>query len=133
MKKFQTGIMVALAVMIMTSIGVSQQSMGAGGAAPSKQDIAAKLEKISAKLQLTPAQKKQMLPILKEEGPKLEALKSDTGLGPLQKAMRMKQVGAETDAKVKLILTPEQYEKWEAMRAQEREEMMQKVEMRKSN
>jgi len=36
-----------------------------------------------------------MLFILMEEAPKLEVLKSDATLGPLQKAMKMKEIGSE--------------------------------------
>ena len=43
-------------------------------------DPAAKLQALSQQLKLTPEQKVQMLPILKEEGPKIEAIKKDTSL-----------------------------------------------------
>jgi len=94
---------------------------------PDKQEVMAKLEKMSAELKLTPEQKKQMLPILMEEGKKMKAVKADATLGPLQKARSMKQIGDEVDAKVKPILNADQYTKFEQMRAQEREEMMQKM------
>ena len=89
-----------------------------------------KLQKMSAALQLTPAQKKQVLPILMDEGPKMKALKSDTSMPPLQKAMQMRQIGEATDAKMKPILNPGQYQKWEQMRAAEKQQMMQKMENR---
>jgi hypothetical protein len=69
-----------------------------------------------------------MLPILKEEAPKIQAIKSNTSLGPMQKAMQLRQIGEATDAKVQPILSPEQYQKWQQMRAQEKEQMMQKME-----
>jgi hypothetical protein len=46
-----------------------------GGPGPDRQEIRAKLEKISAELNLTPQQKLQLLPILKEEAPELKAVK----------------------------------------------------------
>ncbi len=107
---------------------MSQGTMGAAGGGPNKAEIAAKLEKMSAALQLTPAQKKQITPILMEEAPKLQALKADTSLGPLQKAMQLRQISEATDAKLQPILTPEQNQKLQAMRAQERQQMMQKME-----
>lgn len=131
MKQFRAGILIACAVMLASPMAFSQQATGAPGGAPNKQEVVAKLEKMSTELQLTPTQKKQMLPILMEEAPKLEALKSDASLGPLQKAMKMKEIGNETDARVKPVLNPGQYQKWEAMRAQERQQMLQKAEMRK--
>jgi hypothetical protein len=109
---------------------VLAQAGGASSGGAKKEDAMAKLEKMSAELQLTPDQKKQMLPILMDEAPKMKAVKTDTSLGPLQKAMKLKQIGADTDAKVKPVLTPDQWQKWEAMRAQQRQEMMQKMENR---
>ena len=87
-----------------------------------------RLQKMSAALNLTPAQKKQVRPILMEEAPKLKELKSNTSLGPMQKAMQMRQIAEQTDAKLKPILTPQQYQTWQQMREQERQQMMQKME-----
>jgi hypothetical protein len=124
---------VLLAIAVGTPLALAQDNMSQGtmgtmGSQPNKAEIAAKLEKISQTLQLSPAQKQQMLPILKEEAPKIQAVKSNTSLGPLQKAMQLRQVGEATDAKVQPILSPEQYQKWQAMQTQERQEMIQKME-----
>ena len=134
----KTRVLVILLAMVASALLLSaqdpyggQSSMGGQGAMggqPNKAEIAAKLEKISTELQLSPAQKQQMLPILKEEAPKIQAIKTNTSLGPMQKAMQLRQIGEATDAKVQPILSPEQYQKWQAMRAQEREQMMQKME-----
>ena len=110
---------------LFAQLAIAQMGTGAGGA--DKQEIMAKMEKLSSALQLTPQQKKQMMPVLMEEGQKLKAVKSDTTLGPMQKMMQMKEVGSAADAQIKPILTPEQDQKFEQIRAQEREEMMQKI------
>jgi periplasmic protein CpxP/Spy len=94
---------------------------------PDKQEAMAKLQKISAELQLTPEQKQKMLPILIEEGSKMKAVKANTSLAPMQKMMQMRQVGTEMDAKMKPILSPPQYEKYEQIRTQERQEMIEKM------
>jgi hypothetical protein len=62
-----------------------------------------------------------------EEAPKMKALKSNTTMPPLQKARQMKEISDETDAKLKPILNPQQYAKWEQIRAEERQQMMQKM------
>lgn len=93
-----------------------------------KSQALAKLEQMSKALQLTPEQKQQILPILKEEAPKLEAVRSNSSLGPLQKAMQLKQVSNDTDAKLKPILTPDQFQKLQQIHEQERQQMMQKME-----
>ena len=129
MKKLAT-LVVLLAIAAVTPGLFAQDTMSQGtmGSQPNKAEMAAKLEKISQALQLSPAQKQQLLPILKQEAPKIEAVKSNTSLGPLQKAMQLRQIGEATDAKVMPILNPEQQQKWQAMRTQERQEMIQKME-----
>jgi Spy/CpxP family protein refolding chaperone len=103
---------------------------GAIGSQGNTSEIAAKLEKMSAALQLTPAQKQQIKPILMQEAPKLKALKADTSMPPMQNAMKMRQISEDTDSKLQPILTPEQNQKWQQMRAEERQQMMQKMENR---
>jgi Spy/CpxP family protein refolding chaperone len=105
----------------------SQGNMGAQG---NMSEVAAKLKKMATALQLTSAQKQQIRPILLEEAPKLKALKSDTSMPPLQKAMKMRQISEATDAKLQPILSPEQYQKLQQMRAQEWQQMMLKMENR---
>jgi Spy/CpxP family protein refolding chaperone len=89
-----------------------------------------RLEKMSAALQLTPQQKQQVAPIIMAEAPKVKALKSDTSMAPMQKAMKMRQISEATDAKMKPILNPQQYQTLMQMQAQERQEMIQKMENR---
>ena len=106
----------------------AQDGMSSMGAMGDNAEAMQKLQKMSAALQLTPEQKKQMLPILMDEGPKLKALKSDTSMPPMEKAMKMRTISQDTNSKVKPILNPEQYQKFEQMRTQERQQMMQRME-----
>jgi hypothetical protein len=123
-------VLLAIAVSIPLLSAQDNMSQGTMGAQPNKAEVMAKLEKISTELNLSPAQKQQMLPILKEEAPKIQAIKGNTSMAPMQKAMQLRQIGQATDAKVMPILNPEQQQKWQAMRQQEREQMMQKMENR---
>ncbi len=107
----------------------AQDTMSAPGGAANAEAMQ-KLQKMSAALQLTPEQKKQVMPILMEEAPQIKALKADTSMPPLQKAMKMRQIGETTDSKMKPILNPQQWQTWEQMRAQEKQQMMQKMENR---
>ena len=59
-------------------------------------DPAAKLQALSQQLKLTPEQKIQMLPILKEEGPKIEAIKNNTSLPPMQKMKQLRAIHSES-------------------------------------
>jgi hypothetical protein len=106
-------------------LGHAQAASAAGGA--DKQEMIAKMEKMSAALQLSPEQKQKMMPIVMEEGQKMKALKANTSLGPMQKAMQMKQVSADMDAKVQPILSPQQFQKFQAIQQQEREQMIEKM------
>jgi periplasmic protein CpxP/Spy len=96
----------------------------APAAAPS--EGAAKLKAISAQLNLTPEQKVRLLPVLEQEAPKLKAVKENTSLPPMQKLQQIRAIHAESDPKIKSILTPDQYTKWEEMRKQEIQEMIAK-------
>ena len=121
-KTILTFLLCALAVQLFAQFAIAQEPPS-----PEKQEAIAKIEKMSAELQLTPQQKKQMMPIMMEEAKKMKGIKADASLGPLQKAMQLKQVGTDMDTKVQPILNPQQYQKFQQMRQQEREEMIQKL------
>jgi Spy/CpxP family protein refolding chaperone len=77
-----------------------------------------KLEAISQQLQLTPQQKVKILPILKAELPKVEAIKNDNSLGKIQKVQQIRAIHQQTDPQMKAILSPAQYQKLQAIRQQ---------------
>jgi len=79
-------------------------------------DPAAKLQALSQQLKLTPQQKMQMLPILKEEGPKLEAVKNDSSLSGMQKMRQLRAIHNETAPQLQQILSPAQYQQLQAIR-----------------
>jgi len=85
-----------------------------------------KLEAISQQLDLTPKQKAKVLPILAEEGPKVEAIKNNSSLSNLQKVQQIRAVHQQTDPQMKAILSPVQYEKLKAIRQQAIQEAIQK-------
>jgi hypothetical protein len=118
---------VLAALALCTPIVAAQDTMGGPQGNP---EAMQRLEKMSAALQLTPQQKRQVAPVIMDEAPKLKALKSDTTMPPMQKAMKMRQISEATDAKLKPILTPAQYQTLMQMQAQERQQMIQKMENR---
>ena len=125
MNSLRITVMMILAMATPMHPALAQQ--GPGGQGPNKEEVVAKLEKIAAELQLSPQQKMQMLPILKDEALKLKALKENTSLGPIEKLMQLKQINSETDVKVMPILDPIQQQKWQALRQQQRQELMRKL------
>jgi hypothetical protein len=84
----------------------------------SAQNQAAKLEAIAQQLNLTPQQKAKVLPILADEAPKVRAIKNDNSLSKIQKMQQLRAVHRQTDPQMKAILSPEQYQKLQAIRQQ---------------
>src|SRR5436189_5863425 len=84
----------------------------------SAQTKAAKLQTISQQLNLTPEQKAKILPILADEGPKVQAIKNDNSLSRMQKIQQIRAIHHQTDPQMKAILSPDQYQKLQAIRQQ---------------
>ena len=92
----------------------------------SAQNKGAKLQAISQQLNLTPQQKAKILPILADEGPKVEAIKNNSSLPGFQKMQQIRTIHQQTDPQMKAILSPDQYQKLQAIRQQAVQEAMQK-------
>ena len=88
-------------------------------------EVQAKLQQMATTLQLTDDQKAQIKPIIMAEAPKIKALKDDTSMPQMQKMRQIKKLADGVDAKIKPILTPDQYQKFQEMRMQQRDQMMQ--------
>lgn len=121
----------AFLLLLLLAVGApvlrAQNGMGSSGN-PDAGEMMAKMQKMSAELQLTPQQKQQIRPILMEEAPRMKSLKENTTMPKMQKVRMMKEISSETDSKMKPILNPQQYTKWEQMRAEERQQMIQRAE-----
>jgi Spy/CpxP family protein refolding chaperone len=79
---------------------------------------AAKLEAISQQLNLTPQQKAKILPILADEGPKVQNIKKNNSLSRMQKIQQIRAIHQQTDPQMKAILSPDQYQKLQTIRQQ---------------
>ena len=105
---------------LLTSAACVYAFLSLAPAAPGQTtDPAAKLQALSQQLKLTPQQKIQVLPILKEEGPKLEAVKNNTSLSGMQKMRQLRAIHNESAPQLQQILSPTQYQKLQAIRQQE--------------
>src|SRR6184192_2469315 len=87
-------------------------------ATSSAQNKAAKLQAVAKQLDLTPQQKVKILPILADEGPKVNAIKNDNSLSKVQKIQQIRAIHQQTDPQMKAILSPEQYQKLKTIRQQ---------------
>jgi protein CpxP len=83
-----------------------------------KSGAISKAEAISQQLNLTPQQKIKILPILRDEVPKVNAIKNDNSLSNIQKMQQVRAIHQQTDPQMKAILSPEQYQKLKAIRQQ---------------
>ena len=84
-----------------------------------------RLEAVAKQLHLTREQEKQLLPILRAEEPKLQAIKNDQSLSKVEKLQRLRAVHDESNPQVKAILTPEQYQQLQVIRQRRRAQLMQ--------
>jgi hypothetical protein len=78
----------------------------------------AKAQAVAQQLNLTPQQKEKILPILAAEVPKVQAIKNDNSLSQIQKIEQLRAIHQQTDPQMKAILSPEQYQKLQAIRQQ---------------
>lgn len=90
------------------------------------QTPAQKLEHLSQVLNLSPEQKSELLPVLEAEAPKLQALKNNPNLTSGQKAMELRAIHQQSDPQVKAILSPQQYQEWQAIRQHEIQQAIQR-------
>src|SRR5438477_10044667 len=74
---------------------------------------------LAQRLKLTPQQEVEVLPILKAEAPKLEAIKNDPSLSGMQKMKQLHAVQSENTPQLQKILSPAQYQELQAIREQD--------------
>ena len=75
-----------------------------------------KVTALAQQLKLTPQQEVEVLPILKAEAPKLEAIKNDPSLSGMQKMKQLHAIHAESAPQLQKILSPAQYQQLQAIR-----------------
>src|ERR1041385_4408621 len=71
-----------------------------------------RVERMATELKLTDDQKTKLTALLEDEAKKMRELRSDASLSKEDRGEKFRAMRAENDAKIKQILTPEQYEKW---------------------
>ena len=86
-------------------------------AAPGQSQAAEeKVTALAQQLKLTPQQEVEVLPILKAEAPKFEAIKNDPSLSGMQKMKQLHAIHSENAPELQKILSPEQYQELQAIR-----------------
>ena len=87
----------------------------------------AALNLFSIDLGLTAEQKQQVVPIIQQEIPKLEALKKNTSLKPVDKLEQLKQIADELDSKITPLLNTDQQKKFQEIREEHRRQLIEKI------
>jgi len=78
-----------------------------------------KVMALAQQLKLTPQQEVEVLPILKAEAPKFEAIKNNPSLPPMQKMKQLRAIHNQSAPQLQKILSPAQYQQLQAIRQQE--------------
>ena len=89
--------------------------------------LTAALSQFSIELGLTEQQKEQIVPIIQQEVPKLEALKKNSSLKPIEKLKQLKQIADELDGKITPLLNADQQKRFQEIREQHRRDLIQKI------
>ena len=84
-------------------------------------------DQVASELALTEQQKQQIIPILKDEIPQLQALKNDASLSAVDKVKKLREIGEAVDAKVTPLLNPDQQQKFQTMRERLRRRFIEKA------
>jgi hypothetical protein len=79
----------------------------------------AKVIALAQQLKLTPQQEVKVLPILKAEAPKFEAIKNNPSLPPMQKMKQLHAIHAQSAPQLQKILSPAQYQQLQTIREQD--------------
>jgi len=86
--------------------------------APRPRGGAGRMQAMLDKLNLTDDQKPKVKAVMDDQREKMMALRDDSSLSQEDRRAKFKAISDATDAKLKEILTADQYTKWEEMRKQ---------------
>jgi hypothetical protein len=89
--------------------------------------LTALLNQYSIELGLTQEQRQQIMPIVKSEIPKLQELKKNTSLKPMDKLEQLKQISDELDSKITPLLNADQQKKFQEIREEHRRQLVEKI------
>jgi len=76
------------------------------------------MQETARELNLTDAQKEKLQMLIRGQMEKLRELRQDTNLSQTEKAEKFKAIREDILAEAKKVLTPEQFEKWQAKQGQ---------------
>ena len=89
--------------------------------------LTALLNQYSIEVGLTEEQRQQIIPIVKSELPKVQELKKNTSLKPVDKLEQLKQISDELDSKITPLLNADQQKKFQEIREEHRRQLIEKM------
>ena len=104
--------------LVISALSIAMFALLASSSFAQKGAAMQKAQAIAQQLNLTPQQKEKILPILAAEVPKVHSIKNDNSLSKIQKIQQLKAIHQQNDPQMKAILSPEQYQKLQAIRQQ---------------
>ena len=104
--------------LVISALSIAMFALLAPSSFAQRTSAMSKAQAIAQQLNLTPQQKEKVLPILANEGPKVNAIKNDNTLSKMQKMQQIRAIHQQTDPQMKAILSPEQYQKLKQIRLQ---------------
>jgi Spy/CpxP family protein refolding chaperone len=135
MKKAMLSSLVAMGLLLTAgtflSSAVAQDQSGSSAPAkmqpPSPDEV---VDTLAAKLNLSDDQKTQIKPIIADRQQKLQTLRSDTSMRPMQKMRKMKGIFDDSDKKIEAVLNDQQKQQYIQMEQQMRQEMRERMQNR---
>jgi len=119
MRIYKYTLVAALALgtlLVCTNAGYAQQEkQGKKGRGVS---VEQQIQRMDTELKLTDAQKSKLTPLFEGQRKKMQELRSDTSLSQEDRREKFRTMREENDKKLKEILTPDQWEKWQKSRQQ---------------
>ncbi len=127
----RTPILPLLAFAIAT-ISAAAATTPAPTATPVHGELVSRLESITAQLNLTDEQKAKIGPIVQQEAADLRALKAEAKAARMEKMRRFKAINQKASGEIRVLLTPEQQQKYDELRAAAKAEFKQKLKERRA-
>lgn len=123
-------IVALLSLLLISSVCAAPWTRAADAAAVASEHP--NLERFAAELNLTEEQKAAIAPILRQQVEEFRALQADTSLRRMQKLRRAKEINQQASGEIRAHLDPEQQVKYDALRAEMREQMKARIQERRA-
>src|SRR5690242_9292821 len=105
-----------LASFLASATMASAQTTNAPGHHGQRGSVQHRVDRMSSELNLTADQKTKVTSLMEDEAKKRQELRADTTLSREQKREKGQAMMTEQEKKLKEILTPDQFQKWQKIR-----------------